>query len=405
MAPEVTSGPTLAAEIGRAYDTVPYDGGAVPELGLSVLRGAAAALGLDPSPGPVLDVLDIGCGAAAQLLEAARHSPGRMVGIDASADTCARARARGAHLGERWRILHGDAASVAAEELGQFDVIYLVGTAYVMPPPARAAALELLARCLRPGGVAVITAYTGLHGVARSWLAGIVRAANDSALPPEGQLALARANLRAMVAMVPAQGEAAPHARATLAAMEAAPDVVLFHEALGPVFEPLMASGLEAMLAPHGLGYLNCLPPLPFAPGVPSRAAAHSADAWDFATGGGYRTMLFAKPAGPGQGLRHPGVVWTAALRREQAPGGAAVFTDPARRATINGNTPWSLAQLEALCAGPGTWRHLRDAAAALLPALGAAPPDPAAFDAGLDEILLLLWRQSLVQPSLATPG
>lgn len=403
MAPAVTPGPSLAAEIGRAYDAVPYEGGVLPALSLPALRGAAAALGLEPSPGPVLDVLDIGCGAAAQLLEASRHSPGRMVGIDASADSCARARARGAHLGERWRILHGDAASVAAEVLGQFDVIYLVGTAYVMPAPARAAALERLARCLKPGGVAVVTGYTGLHGVARSWLAGILRAANDSSLAPEAQLALARANLRVMIAMVPAQGEATPQARATLASMEAAPDAVLFHEALGQVFDPLMACALEATLAPHGLAYLNAVPPLPLVPGIPSRAAAQSADAWDFATGGGYRTMLFARPRGPGQGLRHPDVVWSATLRREPGPGGGVVYTDPARHATINGNTPSSQAQLEALCAGPGTWRHLRDTAAALMPSTTAL--DPAAFDAGLDEILLLLWRQSLVQPSLAPPG
>ncbi len=399
------AGPSLAAEIGRAYDTVPYEGGAIPALALPALRGAAAALGLEPSPGPVLDVLDIGCGAAAQLLQAAQHSAGRMVGIDASADSCVRARARGAHLGERWRILHGDAASITAEELGQFDVIYLIGTAYVMPPPARAAALALMARCLRPGGVAVVTAYTGLVGVARSWLAGILRAGNDTSLPPDRQLALARANLRALAAVVPAQGEATQLACATLAAMEAASDVVLFHEALGPVFDPLLAGPLEAALAPAGLAYLNALPPLALAPGVSSSAAARSADALDFTTGGGYRTMLFARPGAPGQGLRHPGVVWTAALRREQAPDGGTVFTDPARRATINGHTPWARAQLEALCAGPGTWRQLRDEASALLPSLGVAPPDPAAFDAGLDEILMLLWRQAMIQPNFSAAG
>lgn len=384
---------------------MPYEGGAVPPLSLPALRGAAAALGLEPSPGPVLDVLDIGCGAAAQLLDASRHGAGRMVGIDASADSCARARARGAHLGEWWRILHGDAASIAPEELGQFDVIYLVGTAYVMPPPARAAALALLARCLRPGGVAVVTAYTGLHGVARSWLAGILRAGNDPSLPPDRQLALARANLRALAAVVPAQGEASQLARATLASMEAASDVVLFHEALGPVFDPLLAGNLEAALAPEGLAYLNALPPLALAPGVSSNAAARSADALDFSTGGGYRTMLFARPGAPGQGLRHPGVVWTAALRREQAPDGSAVFIDPARHATINGHTPWARSQLEALCAGLGTWRQLRDAAAVLLPSLGVAPPDPAAFDAGLDEVLMLLWRQAMIQPTFSAAG
>ncbi len=394
----MTSGPSLAAEIGRAYDAMPYDGGAAQALGLGALRGAAAALGLEPSPGPVLDVLDIGCGAAAQLFAAAQHSPGRMVGIDASADTCARARARGAHLGERWRILHGDAASVSAGELGQFDVIYLVGTAYVMPPPARAAALDLLARCLRPGGVAVVTAYAGLNGIARTRLAGILRAGNNPALPPEGQLALARANLRAIAAAVPEQGQATPFARATLAAMEAAPDVVLFHEALGPVFDTLHATELEAALAPHGLAYLNHLPPLPLAPGTASALAARSADAWDFATGGGYRTMLFARPGAPGQGLRYRGVVWRAALRQVPGPGGTATFTDPSGRAAINPNTPWARAQLEALCAAPGTWQQLREAAAALM---GGAAPEPASFDAGLDEILLLLWRQGMAQPTL----
>ncbi len=395
----MTSGPSLAAEIGRAYDAVPYDGGAAPALGLPALRGAAAALGLEPSPGPALDVLDIGCGAAAQLLEAAQHSPGRMVGIDASADTCARARARGAHLGERWQTLHGDAASLPPEELGRFDVIYLVGTAYVMPPPARAAALDLLARCLRPGGVAVVTAYTGLHGIARTRLAGILRAGNDPALPPQGQLALARANLRAIAAAVPEQGQATPFARATLAAVESAPDVVLFHEALGPVFDPLHATELESALAPHGVAYLNHLPPLPLAPGTAPSAAARSADAWDFATGGGYRTMLFARPGPPGQGLRHPGIVWQAALRQAPGPGGAAAFTDPAGRTGINPHTPAAWAKLEALCAAPGTWPQLRAAAAARMPATGAAP-DPAAFDAGLDEMLLLLWRQGMAQPT-----
>ena len=134
------------------------------------------------------------------------------------------------------------------------------------------------------------------------------------------------------------------------------------------------------------------------------RDAARSADARDFATGGGYRTMLFARPAAPGPGLRHPRVVWTAALRRVAGPGGAPAFTDAAGRAGINGHTPAAQAQLEALCAGPGTWQHLHDTAAALMPGpVGAA--ERAAFAASLDELLSLLWRQSLVWPSLAAAG
>jgi len=74
VAPAVTTAPTessRAAEIGRSYDAVPYDPGPHAALGLAQLRGAAAALGVGVSGGPVLDVLDIGCGTGAQLLHAA----------------------------------------------------------------------------------------------------------------------------------------------------------------------------------------------------------------------------------------------------------------------------------------------------------------------------------------------
>jgi SAM-dependent methyltransferase len=397
------SGPSLAAEIGRAYDAVPYDAGAAPALGLPSVRGAAAALGLDPQPGPALDVLDIGCGAGAQLFLAAQQSTGRMLGLDASAEACGRARARGAALGGRWSILHGDAASVDAAALGQFDVIYLVGTVYVMPPPARMAALELVGRCLRPGGVAVVTGYTGLQGIARAGLAAILRAGNTPTLPPDGQVALARTNLRAVAGAIPDQGAAPPLARATLASMETSPDVVLFHEALGPVFDSLNVAALEAALAPHGVRFLNSSPPLALAPAAASAVLARSADALEFATGGGYRTLLFGRASGAGPGIRHPGLTWATALRRRE-PGAGGGFTDGAGTASIHGHSPASLAQLEALCAGPGTWRHLRDTAAALLLRNGGTLPDPATFDASLDEILMLLWRQSLAQPILDRP-
>lgn len=400
----MTSGPgtSLAAEIGRAYDIVPYDGGTAPALRLPELRGAVAALGFEPSPGPVLDVLDIGCGAGGQLFEAAQASPGRMVGIDASAESCARAAARGAGLGPRWRILHGDAAAMDGAALGTFDVVYLVGTAYLMPSPARAATLGLLARCLKPGGIAVITGYAGLFGLARARLARILNLGNDAARPPLGQVELARANLRVIASVLPAQGAALDLARATLASFETAEDVVLFHEVTSPVFDPLHAGELEAALAPHGLAYLNHLPPLAVTPGTGSAAAAGAADAWDFATGGGYRTMLFTRPGARGPGRRHPRVVWTPALLR--APGGEG-FTDPMGRTNVNPNTPWARAQLEALLSGAGTWHQLRVAA---LSRLGAPLPGPGlegAFDAELDEILATLWRQGMVQPALAEPG
>jgi SAM-dependent methyltransferase len=404
LAPAVseTAG-SRAAEIGRAYDAVPYEAPAAPGLGLPALRGAAMALGFAPSSGAAPDVLDIGCGSGAQLHFAAVQGAGRLVGIDASAEACARAAARGAALGERWRILHGDAAAMQADDLGRFDVVTLIGTLYVMPPPARARVLDLLAACLKPGGVAVVSYYTGIAGMARTRLGAVLRAANSAEWPLDRQIATARANLRAIADAVPAQGVTRELVQATLSGVAAGTDTLLYHEALGPVCDAMHTSELEAALAARGLVFLNYLPPAPLRQGVTSRETAAAADAWDFATGGGYRTALFGRPGEGGTGgIRHPGLVWTTSLK--PAPSAPAAFADPATGTGIEAQTPVARAALEALCEAPRDWPALHAATLARLPSLGLAAPDAAqtpALESAIDDLLLTLWGMGVAVPTL----
>lgn len=394
-----------AADIGGLYDTVPYGGGAQVRLSLARVRGAAAALGFAPSVGPVLDVLDIGCGAGAQLLLAAQESSGRMVGIDASAVACAEARARGAELGERWQILHGDAALLDPPildpgVLGQFDVIYVIGTLYILPAAARGRLLAGLGACLKPGGVVVMNYYAGMVGLARTRLGRMLFAQNDPAWPVGWQLATARANLQAIADAVPEAGVARELVLSTLSSMAASTDTVLFHEALGPEFETLATAEIEAALAGGGVAFLNYLPPAPVSDGTASRAAAQAVDAWDFATGGGYRVALFGFGAAVAAGgVRHPGLVWTSTLQAAAAEDGVACFADAEHGLVFRAADPVAQAAVECLVAAPRDWAELGAATRNWLGLRALAVPE--GFEATLEALLLLLWRVTAAYPAL----
>ena len=396
----------LAAGVGCSYDAVPYDGGAQDGLALTEVRGAAVALGFAPTPGAVLDVLDVGCGMGAQLFQAAQHSTGRMVGIDASAAACAEARARGAGLGERWQILHGDAAlfepgGLDPAVLGQFDVIYVIGTLYIVPAGARARMLAGLAGFLKPGGVVVMNYYTGVMGLARTRLGRLLHAQNDPGWPVERQVATARGNLQAVADAVPDAGVTREIVMATLAGMVGSSDTVLFHEALGQVFDTLLTADIEAVLAPFGVSFVNYMPPAPVRPEAGSRAAAQAADAWDFATGGGYRVALFGRGGVAGAGLRHPDLLWSTTLQPVSAQDGIACFSDKQRGVGLR--TPELLLQaaVECLIAAPRDWAGLRVAVRGWLALRGLAPPEEAAFDAAVAQLLLLMWSGKVARPAL----
>lgn len=152
----------INASIARAYDLVGYEPPVNDLLHPDNLLGLAALYGCAPAGG---DVLDLGCGTAAQLVRVGDRISGRLVGIDISKAAVAQARKRCARFGQRADIRCADALDVDTDELGQFDLIYHIGVLYVTPSEVRRAPLNVIRRCLKPGGVAAISYYAGtIHG-------------------------------------------------------------------------------------------------------------------------------------------------------------------------------------------------------------------------------------------------
>ena len=136
---------------------------------------------LDVAPGQT--VLDAATGTAAVAIELARRTGCSVVGLDQSPEMLAAARLRveAAGLGERIRLVEGDAQRLPFDD-GSFDGLtftYLLR--YVENPGAT---LAELARTVRPGGTIAMLEFTVPRGLWRPAWELYVRAA----LPLAGRL-------------------------------------------------------------------------------------------------------------------------------------------------------------------------------------------------------------------------
>lgn len=111
---------------------------------------ANSAAYLEPHLRPGLDLLDVGCGPGTITAElAARLRPGRVVGVDQSAEVVERARA--AFPDVDFRV--DDIADLHVEA-GSFDIVHAHQVMQHLPDPV--AALGDLFRVLRPGGIVAV---------------------------------------------------------------------------------------------------------------------------------------------------------------------------------------------------------------------------------------------------------
>lgn len=345
----------LNQSIAKAYDEVVFERPARSLVDPEAVFGLSAIYGGVPAG---RDVLDLGCGTGVQLDAVGDTMGGRLVGIDISAEAVARARTRCARFGARADIRRADFLDLGAQDLGQFDLIYILGVLYVIPPDVRAHLLELIARCLKPGGVAVVSYYAGTWYLVRASIARLLCAMDDKGAPVPDRIAAARRRIEELLSLVPAQGEQRDLARAVLRQLSETADDVLFHEALNPAFEVLDTPALAAGMARHGVQFLGYMRG-GWGEDLPSpRDRALAAAKYDFSAGG-YRFAAFCRlPEGAaGVDMRAPAVRWTSTLTRQQASGDAVVYSDG--KVAIRTDTRQTQALLDAFERGPVSWDEI----------------------------------------------
>jgi ubiquinone/menaquinone biosynthesis C-methylase UbiE len=107
-----------------------------------------------PSLRPGLDLLDVGCGPGTITVDlAARIAPGRVVGLDVSADPLPEARAAAARAGVEVTFQVGDVYALEVDD-DSFDVVHAHQVLQHLTDPV--AALREMARVCRPGGVVAV---------------------------------------------------------------------------------------------------------------------------------------------------------------------------------------------------------------------------------------------------------
>ncbi|HJZ46252.1 MAG TPA: methyltransferase domain-containing protein [Roseiflexaceae bacterium] len=140
-------------------------------------------------------VLDIPCGDGAYTVLLAERvgSSGRAVGVDRSASYLELARANAAESAYAARVCFqaGDIASLPFDD-DAFDLIWCAQSMYSLPDPL--SALRELRRVVRPGGVVAVFENDTLHQIVLPW-------------PAELELAVRRAQLRALAARSPASAK------------------------------------------------------------------------------------------------------------------------------------------------------------------------------------------------------
>jgi SAM-dependent methyltransferase len=389
------------ARIGHLYDTVPYEPQFNPVLDPDCLFGMGALFGCAENTPADFDVLDVGCGSGSQLERVAGQTAGRVIGADISQDACARATARCAPYGDRVSVLCTDLLDLSPEKIGSFDLIYHVGVLYIMPPAARRRMLELIARCLRPGGVVVISYYAGSIELVRAGLHRTLRSAGDVSQPIPVQIRLARERLGSIAHGLSALDRNRDLLDVVMQETASLDDTTFFHEVLNESFDAMQTTAVADVLREHGVHFLDYTTQSTCSALTSARERTFAADGFDLA-GGGYRYAVFGRlPSDASKATaRSPVVTWSTQMVRSLPDATfttMAKFTNPVTGNSFDIFQGVTQAALDELTEGPLSFDEMCAGAAGRFADAGL--DFPAHGEAQIENDLLELWQHRVVTP------
>jgi SAM-dependent methyltransferase len=240
------------------YDDVPYPTSPHDLTHPSRMAAVGVLLGLSPTVGQPRRVLEIGCGSGGNLLNMAASAPdSEFVGFDLAPSAIARARDLAAAAGLENAAFHTlDITRAAGPIAGRFDAIVAHGVYAWTPAPVRAALMALAGDVLAPSGLLFLSYNVspgcGVRAMIRVALLDAVAGLTD----PAARLAAAQARLTFLATDTGSTDSTTIAVRDEAARMLERPAEVLFHDELGPCFEPQSLASVVTAAEANGLRYL-----------------------------------------------------------------------------------------------------------------------------------------------------
>lgn len=239
------------------YDLIEYPHRPFAQVQPDRLAVLGALFGMTNASPARCRVLEMGCGSGGSLIPLAELNPGSsFLGIDLAQTAIDQGRRRIAALGlANLRLEQMDLMDLPAAA-GEFDYIIAHGLFSWVPEPVRARVLQICERHLAPQGIAYISynAYPGCR-IRQMWRDMMLfhTAQFDD---PQDKIDQARS-----IVQLVAHGTRRDDAAHRLAAEEVArlgrmSDAALFHDALAPVWQPMLFHDFVVLAEGHGLQYL-----------------------------------------------------------------------------------------------------------------------------------------------------